>query len=268
MATEPDGSWRWDTSGGSQGPPGPQGLQGPQGPQGVPGDVGAEGPPGPAGPQGNTGPQGPQGEPGPPGLTGPAGVQGPQGDTGPQGPQGDTGAAGTAGTPGLQGPQGTQGPQGADGPQGPAGTAGIPAGGVIRKTAPQTMTLTAQTAVTDMSFPVAANATYSFRMVVPVTTSSGTSPTTAFGLTGPASPAAVAVTARQATSTSVEASNVLTAFGNFPAGAQAANTRAEIEGVIQTGANGGTVQLTCARGGTTPSMVIPAGAHGSWVRVA
>jgi len=130
------------------------------------------------------------------------------------------------------------------------------------------MTATAQTAVTDMSFPVVANATYVFQMVVPVTTSSGTSPTTAYGLTGPASPVAVAATCRQSTSTSVEASNVITAFGAFPAGAQAANTRSEVEGVVQTGANGGTVQLTCARAGTTPSMVIPAGAHGSWVRVA
>lgn len=141
-------------------------------------------------------------------------------------------------------------------------------GGAIRKTANQTMTATAQTAITDLSFAVAATSTYWFRVVIRVTTSTGTSPTSAYGVTGPASPTAVGITQRQDTSTSVQATAVLTAFGNFAAGAQVANTGAEIEGVIQTGASGGTVQITVARAGTTPSMVIPAGVGGVWLKLA
>lgn len=141
-------------------------------------------------------------------------------------------------------------------------------GGVIRKTGAQTMTLTAQTAITDASFAVEASSKYYFIMYIAVTTSSGTAPTTAYGLTGPAG-ATVAITLEQDTSTSVEQSGVLTAFGNFAAGAQVANTGAEVRGVVETGATAGTVQLTAARAGTTPSMVIPVGGVvGFWMKLA
>lgn len=138
----------------------------------------------------------------------------------------------------------------------------------MRKTAPQTLTSTSQTAVTDMSFAVDANSTYHFQMHLSVTTSTGTSPTTAWGFTGPAGVTAVAVVAEVDTSTSVETNAVLTAFGNLAAGAQVANTGAKFHGVVQTGGTAGTVQLTAARGGTTPSMVVPAGCNGMWVKVA
>lgn len=151
------------------------------------------------------------------------------------------------------------------GATGPAGAANA---GAIRKTGPQTMTATAQTAVTDMAFAVAANSTYYFEMEVVVTTSTGTAPTTAWGFTGPASPTAVGITMTQDTSTSVQVDAVITAFGNFAAGAQVANTGATFRGVVQTGAAAGTVQLTCARAGTTPSMVIPAGCVGYWLKTA
>lgn len=130
------------------------------------------------------------------------------------------------------------------------------------------MTATAQTAITDMSFAVAANSTYFFMLLVLVTTSSGTSPTTAWGFTGPPAPTAVSIIGEIDTSTSVESTLVLTAFGNFAALAQVANTGARFTGFVQTGAAGGTVQLTCARGGTNPSMVIPAGCHGFWFKTA
>lgn len=177
-------------------------------------------------------------------------VPGPEGPRGPKGDQGD---------PGQQGPQGLKGD---------TGTAGAAPGGVIRKAAAQTLTATAQTAIADASFPVDANAKYYFQMVVSVTTSTGTSPTTAYGLTGPAG-ATVAAARNQDTSTSVETNQVLVAFGNFAAGAQVANTGAEVRGVVETGASAGTVQLTAARGGTTPSMVVPiGGVVGFWLKVA
>lgn len=139
-------------------------------------------------------------------------------------------------------------------------------GAVIRKTANQTMTANTQTAITDMSFAVTSGATYWFRMTIPVTTSTGTSPTTTYGFTGPAS-TAVAITVKQPTSTSVDAVSVVTALGNFTAGAQVANTMSEFDGVLTASASG-TIQLTAARGGTNPSMVIPAGANGVWLRLA
>jgi len=143
----------------------------------------------------------------------------------------------------------------------------IPSAGVMRVANAQTMTATAQTAVTGMSFAAAANATYYFVMSMRITTSTGTAPTTAWGVTGPASPTAVAITIEQDTSTSVEQKALLAAFGAAAAGAQVANTGAEIRGVVQTTA-AGTVQLTAARGGTTPSMVVAAGSNGFWLRVA
>lgn len=149
-----------------------------------------------------------------------------------------------------------------------AHTHAAPTAGAIRKTGAQTMTATAQTAVTDMSFAAAANATYYFEMDIVIPTSSGTAPTSAWGFTGPASPTAVALTMTQDTSTSVQVDAALTAFGNFAAGAQVAATGAHFTGVIQTAAGAGTVQLTCARAGTTPSMVVAAGCTGMWIRVA
>lgn len=147
------------------------------------------------------------------------------------------------------------------------GGGGGTSGGVIRKTQAQTLTATAQTAVADASFPVEANSKYYFMMNVNVTTSSGSSPTSAFGFTGPAG-ATVAISEEQDTSTSVETSSVITSFTAFAAGAQVANTGARFMGVVETGATAGTVQLTCARAGTNPSMVIPiGGVQGFWVKM-
>jgi hypothetical protein len=146
--------------------------------------------------------------------------------------------------------------------------AGGVTGGALRKTAPQTLTLTADTAVADMAFAVAANSTYVFQMELVVTTSTGTVPTTAWGFTGPAGATAVGITGRIDTSTSVQVDLALTALGNFAAQAQVANTGASFSGVIVTGGTAGTVQLTCRRAGTTPSMVIPAGVNGFWMKTA
>lgn len=148
-----------------------------------------------------------------------------------------------------------------------AHTHAVPSGGALRKTANQTMTLTAQTAVTDMAFAVAANATYYFQMELVITTSTGTAPTTAWGFTGPASPVAVGIAGTIDTSTSIQVDAVITSLTAFAAGAQVANTGAKFAGVVQTNA-AGTVALTVARAGTTPSMVIAAGSNGFWLRVA
>jgi hypothetical protein len=188
---------------------------------------------------------------------------GPQGVPGPPGTSGTAGTAGTAGTPGLDsvvaGPAGGQGIQ---------GVPGVAPGGPIRKTANQTLTLVAATAIADMAFPVEALSTYYFHMVVQITTSTGTAPTTAYSFTGPASPTAVAITREQDTSTSVEAKSAITAFGAFPAGAQVASTGVTFSGVVVTGAAAGTVALLAARAGTTPSMVVAAGSHGFWIKLA
>jgi hypothetical protein len=187
----------------------------------------------------------------------------------PVGPQGVPGSPGTPGTTGTQGIPGQDsvvaGPAGGQGIQ---GVPGIAPGGAIRKTAPQTMTLTAATAIADMAFPVAALSTYYFHMVVRITTSTGTAPTTAYSFTGPASPTAVAITHEQDTSTSIEAKSAITAFGAFSAGAQVANTGVMFSGVVVTGSAAGTVALLAARAGTTPSMVVAAGSHGFWIKLA
>ena len=139
--------------------------------------------------------------------------------------------------------------------------------GVIRKTANQTMTATAATDVADMGFPVAAGATYYFRMDLVVTTSSGTTPTTNWGFTGPAG-CTVGIVGEIDTSTSVEVSAVIASFTTMGAQAQVANTGAKFQGVVVAGANAGNVQLQAARGGTTPSMVVAAGSNGMWMRTA
>jgi len=140
-------------------------------------------------------------------------------------------------------------------------------GGAIRKTANQVVTAAADTPINDMSFPVQANSTYVFMMCAQVTTSTGTSPTTAWGFTGPAG-SSVAIVGEIDTSTSVEFGAALVAFTNFAAGAQVANTGARFVGVVQTGATAGTVQLTARRGGTSPNMNVAAGSNGFWLKVA
>lgn len=223
-----------------------------------------------AGVTGPTGPQGGAGTAGAIGATGPVGATGPQGTAGTAGSAGVVGATGPVGVTGPQGTvggTGTAGAVGATGVTGATGPAGAANAGAIRKTAPQTMTATAQTAVADMAFAVAANSTYYFDMTVLVSTSTGTAPTTAWGFTGPAG-ATVAITGQQDSSSSVEAKAALTAFGAFAAAAQAANEGAAFQGVIVTGATPGTVQLTCARAGTAPSMVIPLGSNGFWLKTA
>lgn len=273
------------------GPTGPQGPAGPQGPKGDKGDPGVAGATGSQGPKGDKGDTGSTGPTGPPGTTDHAALT--NLTTGnphtqysqtththayaptshshvdadlPAGLARDTEVTAAVSAHEAAGdPHPTYLTQAeGDARYALAGASGA-TGGVIRKTANQTMTATAQTAITDMSFAVVAGGTYYFVMYVQVTTSTGTSPTTAYGITGPAM-TAMGVTYEQDTSTSVEASGVLTALGNMPAGAQVANTGAEFRGVLQPSASG-TVQLTCARGGTSPSMVISAGSGGFWMRL-
>lgn len=147
-----------------------------------------------------------------------------------------------------------------------AGGPGVTAG-VFRKLIPQTMTSTSQTAVTDMTFPIAANSTYFFNMNIVVPTSTGTSPTTAWGFTGPAG-CTLAVQGKIDTSTSVQTTGSLAAFGNFAASAQVANSGAYFQGIIISTGTAGNVQLTAARGGTSPNMSVGQACNGFWIKTA
>jgi hypothetical protein len=208
------------------------------------------------GPQGPEGPEGPQGPPGDPG---------PQGQTGAQGPKGDAGDTGSAGSPGIQGPpgdDGAPGQDGAEGPQGDPGPQGVPGPSSltnVTKSSPQAIT-GAVGDVTGMSASLAANSTYTVNIYIPIGAVTGTSPTLALSLTGPASPTIVSLRRKQMTSASAVAFSVITSFTAFAAGAAVANTHHTIEGVIVTGANSGTLQLRAAAAGTTPSITITQGA--------
>lgn len=146
------------------------------------------------------------------------------------------------------------------------GTFTAPPGGndprilTVRKTANQAIT-GAIGNVTDMALSLAADTTYYVYVTIPVTTSTGTSPTLQLGFTGPASPTLVHLRRIQMTSATATAFAVITSFTTFAAGASVANTMHTIEGIVRTSVgNAGTLQLRAAAAGTTPSITIPAGA--------
>lgn len=114
--------------------------------------------------------------------------------------------------------------------------------------------------VTGLAVSLAANTTYRVYVNIPISTSTGTSPTLQLGFTGPASPTVVNLRRIQMTSATAVANAVITSFTTFAAAASVANTHHTIEGTIVTGANAGTLQLRAAAAGTTPSITIAQGA--------
>lgn len=130
-----------------------------------------------------------------------------------------------------------------------------------RKTANQAMTATAATAVTDMNVTLDANASYAIEICVNVGAVTGTAPTMAFSLTGPASPTVVSLKRVQMITATTEALSVATGFAAFAAGAVVANTVHYIRGTIVNGPNAGTLQLLVAMAGTTPNATILQGSN-------
>lgn len=114
--------------------------------------------------------------------------------------------------------------------------------------------------VTDMAIALKANATYKIYVNIPISTSTGTSPTLQLGFSGPASPTYVNLRRIQMTSATAVANAVITSFTTFAAAASVANTHHTIEGIIINGSNAGNLQLRAAGAGTTPSITIAAGA--------
>ncbi len=129
---------------------------------------------------------------------------------------------------------------------------------VARKTANQAMTLTGQTAVTDLAVNLEANATYNVEISIAVGAVTGTTPTMAIGLTGPASPTTVLLKRDQMNTATSALTAMYTAFAASAAVAQVANTVHLIKGLIVTTA-AGTLQVTVAMAGTTPNATIVAG---------
>lgn len=114
--------------------------------------------------------------------------------------------------------------------------------------------------VTDMVIALKASTTYKVYINIPISTSTGTSPTLQLGFTGPASPTYVNLRRIQMTSATAVANAVITSFTTFAAAASVANTHHIIEGIIVNGTNAGNLQLRAAAAGTTPSITIAAGA--------
>jgi hypothetical protein len=114
--------------------------------------------------------------------------------------------------------------------------------------------------VTDMVVPLKANATYRIYINIPISASTGTSPTLQLGFSGPASPTYVNLRTIQMTSSSAVANQVITSFTTYTARASVANTHPTLEGIIINGSNAGNLQLRAAGAGTTPSITIAAGA--------
>lgn len=130
-----------------------------------------------------------------------------------------------------------------------------------RKTANQAMTATAATAITDMSVALDANASYAIELCINVGAVTGTTPTIAFSLTGPASPTVVSLKRVQMITATTEAVSAVTSFAAFAAGAIVANTVHYIRGTVVNGPNAGTLQLLAAMAGTTPNATILQGSN-------
>lgn len=175
-----------------------------------------------------------------PGGTGSQGPPGPEGPPGPQGDPGLPGADGQDGSPGQQGPQGEPGQQGIPGPPGPSNLA------VARKSADQANSSNVTLAnVNDLSFPVAAGATYSFRFSLRFTSALATTGL-ALALNGPAGFTFLAAVVDMATSATARQHGSITAYETPVVGtgsAAAAPLPAYVYGTLVNGPNAGTLQL-------------------------
>ncbi len=139
--------------------------------------------------------------------------------------------------------------------------------GSFRKISTQNLSSTSQIAIDGMSFSVVANGIYIFQMDFALGSVTGTSPTANMGFTGPASPVWVDIIWKHPTSTSVDVGKKVNAFTTTSLSAVFANAIFQINGRLEIGSTGGTVQLTSAVGGTTPVVPILAGSFGHWIRI-
>lgn len=197
---------------------------------------GLQGPPGPQGPQGETGAQGATGN------TGAQGQQGNTGNTGSQGPPGNDGDDGAQGQQGIQGIQGVQGNQGVQGPPGQVYTL-VATLAIDQATGANTTPVT----LTGLVFTYVANSKYRIWFMGRVSPAAAT---TGCGFQFSLSSAVTAIdlqffhqlanTGTQsgghsiASDTSVGVSSGLPGTSNYPVTG---------EGLLVTGANGGTAQL-------------------------
>jgi hypothetical protein len=128
------------------------------------------------------------------------------------------------------------------------------------KVAPQTLTLTSFENIVGASFSVEANTNYYFTLNISVNSTAGT-PTADFQFTGPSSPVSVGIVMKQQASSTSEVRKIFTAFSTAPgASAVVQLSNLLVDGVVEIGANAGTVQMQVQMGGTTPSMTINLGA--------
>lgn len=138
-----------------------------------------------------------------------------------------------------------------------------PSSTVYKKTANQSLTTTAVVNVTDLAFPIAANATAEFELMLALT-SAATTTGWLFGFTGPAGVTSFVATQEYQSSATAWATSTLQALGNFTliTAAYVATPSAivsRIKGVIQNGANAGIVQFMGGTEIANSAIVIRAG---------
>jgi hypothetical protein len=142
---------------------------------------------------------------------------------------------------------------------------------IARVTTNRSVTGTAFADVTDLTFPVAANAEYHFRFVVHYTTNATTTGAR-FAINGPASPTALRVGGILPTgATAMNAGSQAaydTAIFAATAGTGSTARMGIIEGVFRNGANAGTLALRFAAEVASPGQVtVLANSHGILVQI-
>lgn len=145
---------------------------------------------------------------------------------------------------------------------GSVGTIAVASGSTFcRVTATRTTTGTVFADVTDASFSVAASTKYRFRFIV-FFTGNATTTGARFGVTAPASPTSVRLGSQQNSGTAAQDSGSVAATATIivaaTSGPGATSNWALIEGVLQNGANAGTLQLQSAAEVVSPGTVIVA----------
>lgn len=149
----------------------------------------------------------------------------------------------------------------------PAGGGNDPRLVTTRKTSDQAMTSNGATGIDGVILTLEANSTYVLNYTLLIGAVSGTSPTILYNFNNSVSITALHLRRRQMTSATAEAISVITAVAsNFAAGAAVLNTLHTIEGVIVTGASGGTFNIRGTAGGTNPSIQIKAGSSATAIK--
>lgn len=173
--------------------------------------------------------------------------------------------AGWAAIGNLKGPQGVGGAQGIQGIQGIQGVPG-PSWPKLVKSADQAVSGIAFVDVPDLTFAVLANTTYQFRFVVFHITAATTT-AIQLAVNGPLSPSFLRYGVQTLISASAWHAAVQTAYDtntNPATGAGAVPLIAIVEGVIVTGAAGGTLALRVRSEVNASAVTVLRGSHGSY----